>query len=94
MPELAAPGLLPGPGEAGSLLLALLRPNPARAFCFRCSSLMLSDAEEMEENGPFESVADVKPEGMTEFTTALLFGPFLLFPRRGSSSGLLGTGYE
>jgi hypothetical protein len=55
---------------------------------------MLSDAEEMEENGPFESVADVKPEGMTEFTTALLFGPFLLFPRRGSSSGLLGTGYE
>jgi len=48
----------------------------------------------MEENGPFERVADVKPDGMTEFTTALLLGPFLLFPRRGSSSGLLGTGYE
>lgn len=94
MPWLAAPGPLPPPTVPGSLPLGLLRPNPARAFCWRCSSLMLSDAEEMEENGPFERVADVKPEGMTEFTTALLFGPFLLFPRRGSSSGLLGTGYE
>jgi len=55
---------------------------------------MLSEADEMEENGPFESVAEVKPEGITEFTTALLFGPFWLFPLRGSSSGLVGRGYE
>lgn len=88
---MAVPGP-PPPTVDGSL--GLLRPNPARAFWRRSSSLMLSDAEEMEENGPFERVADVKPEGMTEFTTALLFGPFLLFPRRGSWSGLLGTGYE
>ena len=90
---LEAVGLLP-PNEVGPLPLALSRPKPARAFWCLCSSLMLSEAEDMEENGPFERVADVKPDGMTEFTTALLFGPFLLFPRRGSSSGLLGTGYE
>ena len=85
-----ASGLLP-PNEAGDPLLG---PNPARAFWCLCSSLMLSEAEEMEEKGPFESVAEVKPDGMTEFTIALLFGPFWLFPLRGSSSGLLGTGYE
>jgi len=55
---------------------------------------MLSDAEEMEEKGPFESVADVKPEGITELTTALFPGPLWFFALRGSSSGLLGTGYE
>ena len=56
-------------------MLPLSRPKPAAAFCFRRSSLMLSDAEEMDEKGPFERVADVKPEGITEFTTALFPGP-------------------
>lgn len=84
-------GLLP-PNEAGAPPLS--RPKPPRPFCCLCSSLMLSEADDMEENGPFERVADVKPDGMTEFTTALLLGPFLLFPLRGSWRGLLGTGYE
>jgi len=72
---------------------ALSFPNFTKDFCFLCSPLILSLADEMDENGPFERVADVKPTGMTDPTSALLFGPVLPV-RCGYCNGLLGTGYS
>jgi len=56
----------------------------------RLGSSKLSDEEEMDENGPFDKVADENPTGMTDPTCGVLLCDLPV--RCGSFSGLLGAG--
>lgn len=87
--------LLKAPLPVGLVIvLALLLVCP-KAFGCLASSLKLSFAEEIDENGPFDNVADENPTGMTDPTCGVLSGLVCDLPVRcGSFSGLLGTGYS
>lgn len=83
------PPLPPLKAPAVGRLFALLLLLPLKALG-RLGSSKLSDEEEMDENGPFDKVADENPTGMTDPTCGVLLCDLPV--RWGSFSGLLGTG--
>ena len=82
---------LKAPLGLDATLLMLLLDGP-KAFGCLGSPRKLSLSEEMEENGPFDRVADENPTGITDPTCGVLSNLDLPL-RDGRLSGLLGTGY-